>query len=886
MIRQLLLRLLAQFRRCRLDEEMGEELRFHLEKQIEDNIQAGMNPKEARRAALLHFGGVEQIKEQCRDLRPTRYLEELWQDLRYGLRMLRRSPGFTTVAVLSLALGIGANTAVFGLTDILMFRPFPVREPNQLAVFTSANSYPDYLDYKARNEVFTGLMACRRLGFKFSNGEHTELVEGESVSADYFAVLGLELPLGRSFLREEDEAPGSHPVAILSHGLWQQSFASDPMVPGKTVKLNGESLTIIGVAPKGFRGTELYGSPTDVWIPLSMVEEVMHFKSDPNWHDVLRRRDARWLGVIGRLKPGITLEQAQAAITVLARQLEKAGEKPSKGPGVSLSALGGVRIPPKSIRFSLVLLLTITGLVLLIVCANVANLLVARASVRQREIAIRLALGASRARLVRQLLTESVVLSALGMGLGFVVAIWTIDLLSQYQAPINPHYLDFSIDSRVFGLAVMTSLLTCIAFGLAPAVQACRPDPGNALRGISFALGQGIRRFRLRKSLVIVQVATSVILLIGAGLLLRTLWNLQSIDPGFKSENLHILSVDLNTLKHGYNESKGIALYRRILERVRGVPGVRSVAWAGDAPLDPIHTRESFVLEQQSVTGKNDWIETECNTVTPQYFEILGIPLLRGRDFSDQDNEAAAGVVIINETMARRYWPGADPIGKGIRVRGRERKFFEVVGVAKDAKYRTLAEDSKPYAYFPLYQRYYSTSTLHVKTAATPRVVMAQVRREIEAVNHDLIVSDARPLSEQLAVSLSQQRLAAALLGISAGLALILATVGIYGVMAYSVAQRTTEIGIRMALGARQRDILNITFKEGMSLTLIGLVIGVTLALVLGRFLTSWVYGVGPTDGVTYLGISLLFIATASLAIYVPARRASRVDPMVALRYE
>jgi predicted permease len=839
-----------------------------------------------RYASQRNFGGVEQIKEECGRMRGTRLIEEFWRDLGYGIRMLVRSPGFTAVAVFSLALGIGANIAVLGLVDMVMFRPFPVHQPNQLAIFTSATSYPDYLDYKERNEVFTDVMAHRRLSFRFSSGQHTKMLEGESVSASYFAVLGLKLPVGRSFLTEEAEVPGSDPVAILSYRLWQGSFGSDPMVLGKTVHLNGESLTIVGVAPKDFRGTELYGPPTDIWIPLSVVEGVMHFKNDPNWHDILSRREARWLGVMGRLKRDTTLERAQAAITIRARQLDKAYGKPSRESSVRLSALGGVRIPPKSIRLSLALLVAIAGFVLLIVCTNVANLLVARASVRQREISIRLALGASRARLVRQLLTESIVLSGLGMGLGFLEAIWTIDLLSQFPAPINPHHLDFVIDHRILGLAVIISLFTCIGFGLAPAVYTFRPDPGSALRHMSFALGHGIRRSRLRKSLVASQVATSVILLIGAGLLLRTLWNLQSIDPGFNGENLHILSVDLNTLKHGYDESKGIALYRSVLERVRSVPGVRSAVWAGDAPLAPIHHRESFVPEKQIMTGDSDWIEIECNIVTPHYFEMLGIPLLRGRDFSYLDNETAAGVVIVNETMARRYWPGVDPIGKGIRVRARKREVFEVVGVAKDAKYRTLSEDSKPYAYFPLYQRYYSTGTLHVNVAGPSQAVLTQVRREIEAAQNDLIVSDATPLAEQIAVSLSQQRLATVLLGMSGTLALILATVGVYGVMAYSVAQRTPEIGIRLTLGARQTDILNITFREGMRLVLIGLGIGMAFAVVLSHSLASWIYGVRPIDITTYIGISLLFIGTASFAIYLPARRAAKVDPTVALRHE
>ena len=885
MFRRILPRLRALFRGSRLEDEMDEELRFHLENQIEDNIKAGMTPEEARYAALRTFGGVEQIKERCRDTHRFRFIEDFRQDVCYGFRMLLRNPGFSAVSVFSLALGIGANTAVFGLIDTLIFRPFPVRDPNDLAVFTSAFSYPEYLDYRDRNEVFTGVMAYRRLGFRLSTKQHGEPVEGEAVSANYFAVLGLDLPAGRSFLPEED-APGSQPVAVLSHGLWQRGFGCDPAILGKTVTLNGESLTIIGVAPKSFRGMELYGAPTDIWIRLSTVEQVMHFKNDPNWHDVLRRRDARWLGVTGRLKPGTTLEQAQAAMTIRADQLEKAYGKPNQGSEVRLSPLGGARIPPKSIRFSLTLLTTVASLVLLIVCANVANLLVARASVRQREIGIRLALGAGRARLVRQLLTESVLLSGLGMASGLVVAFWTMGFLSQFRTPMGLHDLDFNLDLRILAFALTISLLTCIAFGLAPAVQASRADPRSALQHFGSGFRCSMSSSRLRKSLVVCQVAASVILLISAGLLLRTLRNLHNIDPGFKTENVLILPVDLTSLRHGYDESQGMALYRGVLERIRGLPGVRSVAWAGDAPLTRIHIAESFVPAEQAATGKNDWGEIECNVVTPSYFEVLGIPLLRGRGFSNQDQEAAPGVVIVNQTMARRYWPGADPVGKRIRVKGRIREIFEVIGVATDAKYRTLSEESKPYAYFSLYQRYYSASTLHVKIAGDPEAMLPLVRREIEAANPDVMVSDARPLAEQIAASLAQHRVAATLLGIPGFLALMLATVGLYGVMAYFVARRTQEIGIRLALGARNKDILSLTFKEGMNLVLIGLGIGLPLALVSSRLLASWIHGVGPADAVTYIGISLLFIGAGSLAIYVPARRASKVDPMVALRHE
>ena len=675
MFRRILPRLRALFRGSRLEDEMDEELRFHLEKQIEDNIKAGMTPEEARYAALRTFGGVEQIKERCRDTHRFRFIEDFRQDVCYGFRMLLRNPGFSAVSVFSLALGIGANTAVFGLIDTLIFRPFPVRDPNDLAVFTSAFSYPEYLDYRDRNEVFTGVMAYRRLGFRLSTKQHGEPVEGEAVSANYFAVLSLDLPAGRSFLPEED-APGSQPVAVLSHGLWQRGFGCDPAILGKTVMLNGESLTIIGVAPKSFRGMELYGAPTDIWIPLSTVEQVMHFKNDPNWHDVLRRRDARWLGVTGRLKPGTTLEQAQAAMTIRADQLEKAYGKPNQGSEVRLSPLGGARIPPKSIRFSLTLLTTVASLVLLIVCANVANLLVARASVRQREIGIRLALGAGRARLVRQLLTESVLLSGLGMASGLVVAFWTMGFLSQFRTPMGLHDLDFNLDLRILAFALTISLLTCIAFGLAPAVQASRADPRSALQHFGSGFRCSMSSSRLRKSLVVCQVAASVILLISAGLLLRTLRNLHNIDPGFKTENVLILPVDLTSLRHGYDESQGMALYRGVLERIRGLPGVRSVAWAGDAPLTRIHIAESFVPAEQAATGKNDWGEIECNVVTPSYFEVLGIPLLRGRGFSNQDQETAPGVVIVNQTMARRYWPGADPVGKRIRVKGRIREIL------------------------------------------------------------------------------------------------------------------------------------------------------------------------------------------------------------------
>jgi predicted permease len=825
-------------------------------------------------------------------------MQSLWQDIRYGLKALARNPGFAFAAVVTLALGIGANTAIFSVADAVLFRPFPVREPGQLAVLYttsttdsrfSSTSYPDYLDYAGLREVFSGLLAYARIPVVVNTGRHADRIYGEVVSGNYFDVLGLTMPLGRGFLPEEDRTTGSQPVVVISHGFWRRNFGSDPNIVGKTVLVDEQSFMVVGVAPEKYRGITLdWSTPPDIWLPMAMLDRVV-----PNWprgvQSMLQRRDARWLLVAGRLREGVTLERAQAAARLAARQLELAYDKTNRGWTATLLPSSEARFWPtyrKSVVSFLALLAAVAGFVLLITCSNVANLLLARAAARQKEVAIRVALGASRIRLLRQLVTESLLLSGLGMILSILVAVWIFGLLARFPGAFRiPIALEMGVDGRVVSIGVAFALLTALVFGLFPAYQATRPDVSTALQEKS-GTGTLSSKSRLRGGLVAAQVALSTVLLVGAGLFVRALQQARSVDPGFRPENVLILSIDFNTVLRRYDEARGMEFYRRLLERVRELPGVRLVTWAGDVPLAVRRLIVSFVKEDQTVVGENDWVRTDGNVVGPRYLETLGILLVRGRDFTDADNESAMGAVIINEAMARRYWPGEDPVGKRIRVNGRARELYQIIGVAMNVRQRSLWEYSGPYVYLPLYQRYFPEMMLHVKTAGDPMAMLPSIRRQVETLDPDLPVFDVGSLSEQIDKTLSQQRMAAALLSASALLALILASVGVYGVLAYSVAQRTREIGIRMALGAERGGILRTVLRDGMVLVGLGLGLGLAFALLLSRLVAGFIFGISPADFFTFAGITVVLAGVALIACYVPARKASRIDPLSALRHE
>lgn len=821
-------------------------------------------------------------------------LADLWQDIRYGAQMLIRQPGFTLVAILTLALGIGANGAIFSLVNALLLRPLPVAKPDELAAVYTADyssghfgtsSYPDYVDFRNRNQSFSDLVAYMPRPFSLSVDGSNERAFGEVVSGNYFSALGIPLALGRGFLPDEDKTPGSHPVVVISHSLWQTRFAGDPAIAGRSLKLNGQSFTVIGVAEKGFSGM-LRGFGADLWVPSMMGDQV-----SPGSHGLTERGD-RSLMIMGRLKPGVTLAQAQAEFRTIGAQLFK--EWPDNWTNIRQQPRPITMLPESESRvfpgFRMPLLLfatmlmTVVGLVLLIACANVANLLLARSSARRREIAIRLSLGAGRWRVIRQLITESLMLAVVGGLVGLVITIIGSRLLATFKPPVEfPVAIDLGADWRVFGFTFAISLLTGVLFGLAPALATTHPDLVESLKEES---GSGIlrhRRGRLRGILVVVQVALSLLLLISSGLFLRSLSNASSIDPGFEADNVLAMSMDLRL--QGYDEAKGRAFSQAMLERVRVIPGVQSAGLAEYLPLGFGGSRRGMRIEGYTAQP-GESTEIHSANVGPGYFETLRVKLAKGRTFNEQDRVGSPGVVVINEAFARRYWPGQDAIGKRIQMGGNTAPYLEVIGIVEDGKYETLGEEATPFVYLNLGQRYEAAPTLVVRTKSNPLEYLAGIRNEIATLDKNLPLYDVKTMRQHLGIALLPARLAGSVLGVFGLVALVLAAAGIYGVMAYSVAQRTREIGVRRAIGAQNGDILRLVLTQGVILTLIGIGIGLVAAFALTRLLTSLLYGISPTDPLTFASIVILLLAIALLACVIPVWRATRVSPLVALRGE
>ncbi|MGH9940567.1 MAG: ABC transporter permease [Blastocatellia bacterium] len=820
-------------------------------------------------------------------------MQTLWQDLRYAVRMLGKNPGFALAAILTLALGIGVNTTIFSLVNALLLRSLPVEEPNRLArVGSTARgdgfrtfSHQEYAYFRDHNEVFSGLIAHHPINVSLRAGDEAELAWGEIVSGNYFSVLGVRPALGRAFLPEEDATPGARAVAVISHNLWKRSFGADQGVIGKAVRLNGHTFTVVGVAPAGFSGT-FVGFAVDLWAPVMMSAQVA-----PSGES-LQRWDDRFLMLIGRLRPGATFAQAHSSMTVLAEQLAQAHPDTNKDRGVKLAAASGLHPALTGpVTIFLALLMGVVALVLLIACANVANLLLARATVRRKEIAIRLALGAGRFRLVRQLLTENVLLALLGGVAGGLLAFWTSDLLTAFRPPTDvPIVFNLSLDQRVFAFNFLLALLTGIVFGLAPALAASRPDVMTALKDETAG---DARRSRLRDALVVVQVAVSLVLLIGAGLLARSLRQAATMEVGFDPQNVFVMAFEPQLL--GYDPPRARAFYQELTGRVSSLPGVRGVTLAHAVPLGDRGGATDFLIEGQppppGQAAGQATLSADYNVVAPGYFETVRIPLTQGREFVARDREGAPGVVIINETFARRFWPGENPLGKrlrraNLRIWGDQGPLLEVVGVARDIKYRSYGEPPRPYLYVPQTQDQRLDLMLHVRTAGDPRAALEATRSVVRQLDDNMPITGARLMTESMGFSLLPARLAGSVLGVAGLLALVLAATGIFGVISYAVSRRTREIGIRMALGARPRDVLKLVIRQGMVLTLIGVVIGLAGALGLMRLLSGLLYGVSAADPLTFVSIASLLTFVALLACWIPARRATKVDPMIALRRE
>jgi macrolide transport system ATP-binding/permease protein len=812
-------------------------------------------------------------------------METLLQDLRYGMRMLLKKPGFTFIAIISLALGIGANTAIFSLVNTAALLKLPVAQPDQLVALnnTAENrmfptfSYPNYKDFRDRNEVFSGLIAYRIAPLSVSYNGVNERLWGYEVTGNYFETLGVGAAVGRVITTDDDVTPGAHPVTVLSYKYWQSRFGGDPEILDKNIIVNGRSFTVIGVAPRGFYGTEIISAP-EFWFPMAMQAQI---EIGYEW---LNERDTENISLQGRLKPGVSRAQAQAAINSIALQLE--GEYPdiNQGKRITIGTPGFVGGTMRGAVLGFAgLLMAVVGLVLLLACTNLANLLLARVTERRKEIAVRLALGASRFRLVRQLLTESLLLALAGGLLGLLLAFWLVDLAIAFKPPIDvPLTIQLHIDQRVLLFSIALSVMTGVLFGLLPALQATKTDLVSALK--DEAATSGYRRSYLKSGLIVFQVALSLVLLISGGLMLRGLQRAQTLDLGFNPQNAVELSFDLRL--QGYDTARGKEFQKRLLERVRALPGVEAAGTAELVPVDLHFSRVPIYIEGQLPQRSANTPRALTSRISPGYFGAMGTRLVEGRDFIEQDDQNAVRVAIINETFARRFWPGEDPIGKRFSIGEPDAPKLQVIGIVEDGKYAGLAEDPKPFVYRPVWQSYAGATNLIVRSQTDQQKMIAALRSELQQMDSQLPISSAKTLVDHLSLPLFPARIAASVLGSFGVIALVLAAIGIYGVMSYGVSRRTREIGIRMALGAETRDVMNMILRQGMTLAGLGVVIGLLAAFALTRVMASLLYGVSATDPATFVLISLLLTGVALIACYIPARRATKVDPMVALRYE
>lgn len=821
-------------------------------------------------------------------------MEKFLQDFRYGLRVLAKSKIFTVAVIFILALGIGANTTIFTILNAIFLQPLPMEKVEEVVSLftldgknsndsrnTLAVSFPNYKDYRNQNTTFTAIAAFSGASLSLIGQGEPRQLNGSIVTGNYFDVLGVKALIGRTFLPEEDQTPGLHPVIVLSHNVWKNQFGAKPEIIGSQITLNATSYTVIGVTPPNFRGTFAIGS-VDFFVPMMMHEQVFNgiFKQ---WFD---SRRALLFNLVGRLKPNVTIEQAQAEITTIASQLAKEYPKDNDGRTLTLIPLAQSTINPNQRDIFIrggALLMVVVGLVLLIACANIANLLLIRANIRRREVAIRIALGASAWRLFQQFMIESILLSTIGGIIGLCLALWGRDLLWSYRPVfIQADGLDLSLDLRVLVFTFLISLITGIIFGIIPTLQATRSNLVIELKEKTAPINSGNKLLTLRNILVIAQIAFSLVALISASLFLRSLINAQSINPGFETKKVFTISFELN--RQNYNEVQGKEFFRNVQSHVQGLPGVKSVSVAANPPLGGGFLRSVFP-EGGDPQALGKGILTTTNNIGTKFFETLNIPILQGRDFNDSDRETAPGVAIINEAMVKRFWPGQDAVGKRFRFFGDD-NFTEVIGIVKDTKIVSLGEEPTPCAYIPIFQRYTNLVTLYVQSKEDPKTILGIVRAEVQSLDSNLALTNINTVSEIIGQSLWAARMSATLLVLFGLLALVLAAVGIYGILAYSVNQRTQEIGVRMALGAKPFDILKLVLSQAMLLVGIGITLGTVGGLFLVRIFAGLLFGVSAFDPVTFIVAPLILALVALLASYIPAYRATKVDPLVALRCE
>jgi predicted permease len=865
----------------RVEHELTEEVESYLELLVEEKVKAGLRPEEARRAALIEMGGVEQVKEGVREVRMGQTLETMWQDLRYGTRVLLKNPGFTVVAVITLGLGIGANTAIFSVVNAVLLRPLPFENPDQLVMIWQTNpqrgilqglvSPPNLHDWQQQSHTFGQIAAFNPRGFSLTGTSEPEHLPGTFVSVGLFPMLGANPLLGRNFLPDEGR-PGGNRAVIISFALWQRRFGGDPDLVGKSLTLNDAIYTVVGIMPAKFQFPIQGQFPipvSELWAPLAIDNAQVN-------------RGNRDLFTIGRLQPGVSVEEAQAEMATIAQRL--AEQHPDFNRGLGVHIVGYHQQLTGNLRAALLILLGAVVFVLLIACANVANLMLARAATRQRELAIRTALGAGRSRLMRQLLTESVLLSLLGGALGVALALLNFDAIVAALPAHMPRAAEIQVDRQVLIFSFAIAVMTGVIFGLVPALQASSLNLNEALKESGGKGTGGFVRHRVRSLLVVTEVALALVLLVGAGLLIKSFHRLQQVNAGFNPEN--VLSVPFVLPQSRYPDGNARAAFvNRIMEKLKALPGVQAVGGVTTLPLSGDYVSASFIVEGQTVSpeGRN---VANMRAATPDYFRAMSIPILKGRGFTEQDQFDAPAVVIINESFERLYFPDEDPIGKRvISPASSEGIPMTIVGVAGDVRNGGPEDEPRPEFYYSYFQNPIRFMFMAIRTAAEPAGLIPAIRREIWSEDNDLPLANISTLEQLLSKTIAQRRFNLLLLGLFSALALVLAVVGIYGVVSYAVTQRTHEIGIRLALGAKQGDVCKLVIRQGMIPVVAGIAIGLSGALALTRLMKSLLFGVSATDPLTFVGLSLLLIVVALVACWIPARRATKVDPMVALRY-
>ena len=868
------LRLRSLFRRGQVEAELDEELRYHLERQIEVNTAAGMSVEQARYAALRAMHGLDQRKEECRDMRRVRLIEDLWRDFRFSLRSLLKRPGFTAIALLALALGIGANTAIFSLVNAVILQPLPYRDPDRLiSVYGTRNRSTqgsvgptDFLDYRSQNKTFEQFAASgsMMLPMNLTGSGEPERLNASIITGNYFDTFGVRPALGRGFSLENEKTGQDH-VTVLSHAFWQTRFGGDPNIVNKTINLDGKAYEVLGVMP----AEVVLPQPAQLWVPIN-------FDADPE----MKMRNARFLRGIGRLKEGVTLDQAQTDTDLIAAQLEQ--QYPDSNTGWSLRLIPLREILVGGSRTMLFILFGAVGFVLLIACANVANLLLVRAAARQKEIAMRTALGASRLRIIRQMITESLLLAIFGGALGALLAVAGVKLLVSLGEDNIPRTANVKIDATVLAFTLLISLATGLLFGLAPAIRTMKENLVDALKDGIRGGSEATVKNRTRSLLVVFESAIAVMLLIAAGLLIRSLVALQNVDPGFDPNNVLTLRVDLPRQKYNTPE-KASNFFEQLETRVAGLPGVEAVGLITDLPLSGEARDMPYRVEGRPATS--DIAFVDFRRVNKNYFSAMRIPLRRGRNFTEQEVRQSDKAIVVSQAFVDSVFPNEEALGKRLIIwSGIRNEPYEIIGIVGDTRYQSLQGEPSATMYVPTRELLFVN--LVIRTQGDPLSLVGGVRKEVNALDPDQPIAAIRPMTEWVAMSAAGARYRTTLLGLFALLAMILAATGIYGVMSYSVAQRTQEIGVRMALGARPLDVLKLVVRQGMMLALIGVIVGLAGALALTRVMSSLLFGVTERDPITFVAVAALLIVVAFISCFVPAHRATKVDPLVALRYE